>query len=69
MKVHAKLLHTVLSVATLNIPGIETPAPPPMAMPFKRATCMEIIITVPCIYWVLTNVVIINRKLMSNILP
>lgn len=43
IKVRAILLHTVLSVATLNVPGIETPAPPPIVTPFKRATCIEII--------------------------
>jgi hypothetical protein len=47
MRVHVMLLHTVLSVATLNVPGIETPAPPPIVMPFKRATCMEIITALP----------------------
>lgn len=32
------LSHTVLSVATRNVPGMEIPAPPPIVIPFKRAT-------------------------------
>lgn len=39
----ASILHTVLSVATRNVPGIEIPAPPPMVMPFRRATCKKFI--------------------------
>jgi hypothetical protein len=54
------LLHTVLSVATLNVPGIETPAPPPIVMPFKRATCMDIIYCTNMSIW--TTVVKINGK-------
>jgi hypothetical protein len=37
------LLHTVLSVASRNVPGIEIPVPPPMVMPFKIATYKEIV--------------------------
>lgn len=33
---------TVLSVATRNVPVTEIPAPPPMVIPFKIATCMDI---------------------------
>lgn len=33
--------HTVLSVATRNVPGTETPAPPPMVTPSRIATCMK----------------------------
>lgn len=38
--IHGKL-HTVLSVATRNVPGIETPVPPPMVTPLRIATCMQ----------------------------
>lgn len=41
------LVLTVLLVATLKVPGIETPPPPPIVMPFKSATYMEIINTPP----------------------
>lgn len=34
-------LHTVLFVATRRVPGIDTPAPPPIVIPFKRATYRE----------------------------
>jgi hypothetical protein len=29
----------VLSVATRNVPGIETPVPPPIVTPLRIATC------------------------------
>lgn len=32
---------TVLSVATLKVPGMETPAPPPMVIPSNIATYMD----------------------------
>lgn len=37
-KIKYILGHTVLSVATRNVPGIEIPAPPPIVIPFRRAT-------------------------------
>lgn len=42
-KITRILLHTVLPQATRNVPGMETPAPPPMVRPFRIATYMEII--------------------------
>lgn len=38
---HLKKSHTLLSVATRNIPGSEIPAPHPIVIPSKIATCIN----------------------------